>query len=68
MMKSPKQLAGKRYRLHRIDGVKDVKIGNASVEAREQGNAHVTDKNLYFDESGFSDLEERRKRRPSFYY
>ena len=62
MAKSPKQLAGKRCRLQNWDGVKDVPVGNASVEAREQGNAHVTGQGVDRDESGYSDVEERRKR------
>lgn len=49
-------------RLSRPDGVKDVKIGPASVEAREMGNAHVTGKGAERDDSGFNDVEERRTR------
>lgn len=62
MAKSPKQLAGKRCRLRDWDGVKDVEIGNASVEARQKGNAHVTGKGVDSDDSGYADVEERRKR------
>lgn len=62
MAKSPKQLAGKRRRLQNWDGVKDVEIGNASVDARERGNAHVTGQGVDRDDSGYSDVEERRKR------
>jgi len=49
-------------RLQHIDGVKDIKIGPASVEAREKGNAHVTGQGADVDESGFADAEERRTR------
>jgi hypothetical protein len=49
-------------RLSRPDGVKDCKIGPASVEARERGNAHVTGKGVDYDDSGMSDVEERRSR------
>lgn len=63
-MKAPKaknrQLAS--HRLSSWDGVKDVKVGRASVEAREKGNAHVTGQGVDRDDSGMSDVEERRKR------
>jgi hypothetical protein len=62
MAKSPKQIAGKRCRLKNWDGVKDVAIGSASVEARQRGNAHVAGQGVDSDDSGFSDVEERRKR------
>lgn len=62
MAKSPKQIAGKRCRLQHIDGVKDVEIGSASVDARRMGNAHVTGKGVARDDSGFTDVEERQKR------
>lgn len=61
-MASPKQIAGKRRRLQSWDGVKDVAIGNASVDARRQRNAHVTGQGVDRDDSGFADVEERRKR------
>ena len=61
-MKSPKEIAGKRCRLKDWDGVRDVEIGSASVEAREKGNAHVTGQGVDSDDSGYSDVEERRKR------
>ncbi len=51
-----------KRRLSSFDGVRDVKIGAASVEAREQGNAHVTGQGVDRDDSGLSDVEERRKR------
>lgn len=51
-----------KRRLSSIDGVRDVEIGPASVEAREQGNAHVTGQGVDRDDSGLSDVEERRKR------
>lgn len=51
-----------RKRLQSIDGVKDVKIGPASVEARAQGNFHVTGQGVDSDDSGMDDVEERRKR------
>jgi len=50
------------HRLSNLDGVKDVKLGPASVEARQDRNAHVTGKGADSDDSGFSDVEERRKR------
>ena len=50
------------HRMSTLDGVKDVKVGPASVEARQQGNAHVTGKGAERDDSGFSDVEERRRR------
>lgn len=50
------------HRLSNLDGVKDVKIGPASVEARQDRNAHVTGKGAERDDSGFSDVEERRSR------
>jgi hypothetical protein len=49
-------------RLHRWEGVKDCKIGPASVEARQKGNAHVTGKGADYDDSGYDDVEERRSR------
>jgi len=55
------------HRLSSLDGVKDVKVGPASVEAREGGNAHVTGKGAERDDSGFSDVEERRKRHGFLY-
>ena len=58
----PKHKGLSRHRLSSIDGVKDVKIGRASVEARERGNAHVTGQGVDSDDSGFSDVEERRKK------
>ncbi len=51
-----------KRRLSSFDGVRDVKVGPASVEAREQGNAHVTGQGVDRDDSGLSDVEERRKR------
>lgn len=62
MANSPKKLAGKHCRLQNWDGVRDVKIGTASVEARQVGNAHVTGKGVDRDDSGYADVEERRKR------
>jgi hypothetical protein len=59
---SPKKIAGKRFRLKNWDGVKDVTIGNAYPAAREKGNAHVTGQGVDSDDSGFNDVEERRKR------
>lgn len=59
---NPKKLAGKRLKLSNWDGVKDVKIGTASVEARRQGNAHVHGQGVGRDDSGFADVEERQKR------
>lgn len=50
------------HRLSNLDGVKDIKIGPASVESRQQGNAHVSGKGAERDDTGFSDVEERRKR------
>lgn len=61
-MSDPKKKAGQRKRLQNWDGVKDVKIGDASVEAREQGNAHVTGQGVDRDDDGFADVEERRDR------
>jgi hypothetical protein len=55
------------HRMSSIDGVKDVKIGPASVEARQQGNAHVTGKGVDRDDAGFTDVEERRKRHGFLY-
>lgn len=55
------------HRLSNIDGVKDVKIGPASVEDRQQGNAHVTGKGVERDDNGFTDVEERRKRHGFLY-
>jgi hypothetical protein len=52
----------KSCRLSSIDGVKDIKIGPASVENRQRGNAHVTGQGADRDDSGFSDVEERRER------
>ena len=46
-------------RLSSIDGVKDVKIGRASVEDRRMGNAHVTGKGA--DSPEFDDQKERMK-------
>lgn len=63
----PKQKSLTRRRLAKIDGVKDVKIGRASVEAREQGNAHVTGQGVDRDDSGMSDVEERQKRHGFLY-
>jgi len=63
-MKAPKaknrQLSS--HRLQSWDGVRDVKVGRASPEAREHGNAHVTGQGVDRDDSGFSDVEERRKK------
>lgn len=61
-MSDPKKKAGLRKRLQNWDGVKDVKIGDASVDAREQGNAHVTGQGVDRDDSGYADVEERRDR------
>jgi hypothetical protein len=55
------------HRLSHFDGVKDVKIGPASVEARQEGNAHVTGKGAERDDTGFSDVEERRRRHGFLY-
>lgn len=49
-------------RLKHIDGVRDVKIGRASVEARERGNAHVTGKGVSSDDTGFDDVAARNDR------
>lgn len=62
MAKTPKQIAGKRIRLKDWDGVADVEIGSASVDARQAGNAHVTGQGVDSDESGYADVEERRKK------
>ncbi len=51
-----------KKRLKDWDGVRDVEIGPASVEAREKGNAHVTGQGVDSDDSGLADVEERRKR------
>lgn len=59
---SPKKIAGKRFRLKSWDGVKDVTIGSAGPQAREQGNAHVTGQGVDTDDSDYADVEERRKR------
>lgn len=61
-MHNPKKLAGKRCRLQSWDGVRDVKIGSASVEARQRGNAHVTGQGVDRDDSGYTDVEERQRR------
>ena len=61
-MSDPKKLAGKRLKLSSWDGVRDVKVGTASVEARLEGNAHVTGQGVGRDEKGFADVEERQKR------
>lgn len=58
----PKNKRVSSHRLSHIDGVRDVKIGRSSVEAREKGNAHVTGQGVDSDDAGFSDVEERRKR------
>ena len=50
------------HRLSNLDGVKDIKVGTASVEDRQEGNFHVLGKGAGRDDSGFSDVEERRKR------
>ena len=63
----PKHKQVSSHRLSTIDGVRDVKIGRASVEAREQGNAHVTGQGVDSDDAGFSDVEERRKRHGFLY-
>lgn len=55
---SNKQVMSKRLR--NIDGVKEVKIGRASVEDRRMGNAHVTGKGA--DEATYDDDREMRKR------
>jgi hypothetical protein len=39
-----------------------VKIGPAAVEAREDGNAHVTGKGFQDTDARYEDAEERRKR------
>lgn len=62
MSKTPKQIAGKRARLKNWDGVADIEIGSASVDARQMGNAHVTGQGVDSDESGYADVEERRKK------
>ena len=49
-------------RLKYIDGVREVKIGRASVEARERGNAHVTGKGVDSDDAGFDDVAARNDR------
>lgn len=54
-------------RLSNLDGVKDVKIGPASVEARQDRQAHVTGKGAERDDSGFTDVEERRSRHGFLY-
>jgi hypothetical protein len=59
---SPKQIAGKRFRLKSWDGVKDVTIGNAYPEARENRVAHVTGQGVDSDDSDYADVEERRKK------
>ena len=51
-----------KKRLQDWDGVKDVDVGPASVEAREKGNLHVTGQGVDRDDSGLDDVEERRKR------
>ena len=61
-MQNPKKIAGKRLRLKDWDGVRDVKIGRASVEARQEGNAHVAGQGVGRDDSGYTDVEERQKR------
>ena len=61
-MRNPKKIAGKRCRLQSWDGVRDVKIGSASVEARQERNAHVTGQGVGRDDSGYTDVEERQKR------
>ncbi len=58
----PKHKSLTRRRLTSFDGVRDIKIGAASVEAREKGNAHVTGQGVDRDDSGMSDVEERQKR------
>ena len=63
----PKQKGLTKRRLSSLDGVRDVKIGRASVEAREQGNAHVTGQGVDRDDSGMDDVEERRKRHGFLY-
>lgn len=59
---SPKKIAGKRFRLKDWEGVKDVTIGNAYPDARAQRNAHVTGQGVDSDDSGYADVEERRKK------
>lgn len=63
-MKAPKakQKSLTKRRLSSFDGVRDIKIGPASVEARQQGNAHVTGQGVDRDDSGMADVEERRKK------
>ena len=61
-MADPKKIAGKRFKLSSWDGVRDVKIGTASVDSRQKGNAHVTGQGVDRDDSGFADVEERQKR------
>lgn len=63
----PKQKSLTRRRLQHIDGVKDIQIGPATVEAREQGNAHVTGQGVDRDDTGMSDVEERQKRHGFLY-
>jgi hypothetical protein len=49
-------------RLKHLDGVKDCKIGPASVESRERGNAHVTGKGAEADDSGYDDVKAQMDR------
>lgn len=63
----PKSRVVNSNRLSSWDGVKDVKIGPSSVESRQEGNAHVTGKGADRDDSGFNDVEERRKRHGFLY-
>lgn len=50
------------HRLSGPDGVKDVKIGRASVDHRLRGNAHVTGKGAERDDSDFDDVKARNER------
>ena len=63
----PKSRIVKSNRLSNWDGVKDVEVGRATVDDRQQGNAHVTGKGAERDDTGFSDIEERRKRHGFLY-
>lgn len=49
-------------RLKNFDGVRDCKIGPASVEARERGNAHVTGQGANVSDDGFDDVKARSER------
>jgi hypothetical protein len=49
-------------RLHRLDGVRDLQIGPASVEARERGNAHVTGQGVEDAAGELDDIKARNER------